>query len=104
MADTDLLQQMVEKLGLAEVAERIGYNKSAVCHVVKGSYKGNPARLLKAVEEKFSEEAVLCPVLGEIALYRCVEERNRPFAPTNPLRVRLARTCPKCREVHDDGK
>jgi hypothetical protein len=25
-----------------------------------------------------------------------VEERNRPFAAVNPLRVRLARTCPTC--------
>lgn len=92
----ELLQQMVDKLGLQEVSRRIGYTKGAVCHVLKGSYKGNPARILKATEGKFSQQTVECPVLGEIPLSRCVEERNRPFAATNPLRVRLARTCPKC--------
>ena len=87
---------MVEKLGLQEVAQTIGYNKTTVCHVLKGNYKGKPDRILKAVMEKFSQSPVECPVLGEIALSRCVEERNRPFAAVNPIRVRLARTCPKC--------
>lgn len=87
---------MVKKLGLQEVSDRIGYTKSAVCHVLKGSYKGRPDRILKAVEEKFSQETVECPVLGEIALSRCVEERSRPFAATNPLRVQLYRMCKEC--------
>ncbi len=92
----ELLQQMVEKLGLQEVARQIGYNKSAVCHVLKGNYKGKPDRILNATEEKYSQQPVECPVLGEIPLSRCVEERNRPFTPVNPLRVRLAKTCPRC--------
>jgi len=93
----ELLQQMVEKLGLQEVAQTIGYNKTAVCHVLKGNYRGKPDRILKAVEEKFSQQPVECPVLGQIPLSKCVEERNRPFAAVNPIRVRLARTCPKCK-------
>ena len=87
---------MVEKLGLQEVADRIGYTKSAVCHVLKGSYKGKPDKILAAVEEKYSQSPVECPVLGEIAFSRCVEERNRPFAATNPLRVQLYRMCKEC--------
>lgn len=98
----ELLQQMIEKLGLAEVAARIGYNKSAVCHVARGTYRGKSDRILKAIEEKFSQQGVECPVLGEIPLSRCVEERSRPFAATNPLRVLLARTCQKCRGRHDE--
>ena len=93
---TELLQSMVEKLGLQEVADKIGYNKSAVCHVVKGSYKGKPDRIIAAVEAAYSQRPVECPILGEIALSRCVEERSRPFAATNSIRVMLARTCPKC--------
>lgn len=97
----ELLQQMVEKLGLQEVAKQIGYNKSAVCHVLKGSYRGNPGRVLKAVEDKFSQQAVECPVMGTIPLSRCVENRNLPFSSANPIRVMLARTCPKCRRNND---
>lgn len=91
-----LLQQMVEKLGLQEVSKQIGYTKGAVCHVLKGSYKGNPGRILKATEEKFSQQTVECPVMGEIPLSRCVENRNLPFSSANPIRVILARMCPKC--------
>ncbi len=99
---TGLLQQMVERLGLQEVARQIGYTKGAVCHVLKGSYKGNPGRILKAVEEKYSQQAVECPIMGEIPLSRCVENRNLPFSSANPIRVMLARTCPKCRRGDDE--
>lgn len=91
-----LLEEMVVKLGLQEVADAIGRSKSAVCHVHRGTYKGNPEAILRAVEERFSQRLVECPVLGEIPLNRCVEERSRPFAATNPVRVRLARACKGC--------
>ena len=91
-----LLGEMVDKLGLQAVADEIDRSKSAVCHVHRGTYKGNPEAILRAVEEKFSQRLVECPVLGEIPLNRCVEERNRPFAATNPVRVRLARMCKGC--------
>jgi len=93
-----LLNDMVKKLGLAEVAVRTGYSKSAICHVQKGTYKGKAEKVLDAVRNVFSMEPVNCPVLGEIPLSRCVEEKNRPFAATNPLRVRLARACRGCGE------
>ncbi len=92
----NLLSDMVEKLGLAAVAEAIDYSKSAVCHVQKGTYKGKAEKVLAAVEQAFSQRPVECPILGEISYSRCIEEKNRPFAATNPLRVRLARTCRTC--------
>jgi len=91
-----LLQQMVDKIGLQEVAGRIGKSKSAVCHVLRGTYKGKADNILRAVEQAFSVEQVCCPVLGDIPLHRCIEEQNRPFFATNPIRVSLARTCPTC--------
>ena len=92
----ELLQQMVEKLGLAEVSAAIGYTKGAVCHVMRGTYKGRADRILAAVEEKFSQRLVECPVLGQISLARCTEEKARPFSAANTIRVALARTCPRC--------
>ncbi len=94
--NADLLQQMVEKIGLQEVAGRIGYSKSAVCHVLRGTYKGKTEKVLVAAEQAFSVEQISCPVLGDIPLHRCIEEQNRPFFATNPIRVSLARTCPTC--------
>jgi hypothetical protein len=95
----ELLQSMVEKLGLAEVADRIGVSKSAVCHVARGTYKGKPDRILAAVEEKFSQRSVECPVLGDITLATCTEKKNLPFSAANSVRVMLARTCPKCQQT-----
>ncbi len=99
MAELALLQQMVEKLGLQNVADAIGYKKSAVCHVLRGTYRGKPDRILIAVRNKFSQQPVECPVLGKIPLARCVEERNRPFVPTNPLRVILVKACKVCPNI-----
>jgi hypothetical protein len=98
----ELLQSMIEKLGLAAVAEKIGYDKTTVCHVARRNYSGKPDRVLRAVEEKFSRQGVECPVLGDITLARCTEERGRPFIATNPTRTMLARTCPKCRSYAGD--
>lgn len=92
----NLLDEMVETLGLAQVAERTGYSKSAICHVQRGTYRGNTSRVLAKVEAVFAQRPVSCPILGEIPFSRCMVEQNRPFAAVNPLRVRLARTCPKC--------
>ena len=93
-----LAREMVKKLGLQAVSAAISRHKSAVSHVLNGDYKANPELILRAIEEKFSRQTVECPVLGLIALNQCVEERSRPFSGVNPIRVRLAKTCPVCRE------
>jgi hypothetical protein len=92
----NLLNEMVEKLGLQAVAERTCYSKSALCHVQRGTYKGKVERVLEAVRNTFDQTTVSCPVLGDISYARCIEEKNRPFAAVNPLRVRLAKTCKTC--------
>jgi len=97
---------MVEKCGLQEVAGRIGYSKSAVCHVLRGTYKGKVEKILLAAEQAFSVEEVFCPVLGDIPFHRCIEEQSRPFSSANSIRVSLARTCPNCSSkkgvIHDE--
>ena len=95
-ASTALLTEMVDKLGLQEVVRQIGYKKTTVCHVLRGTYKGSPAAVIQAAEEAYSRDVVTCPILGDISLSQCVQERKRPFAAINPLRVKLARTCPVC--------
>ncbi len=91
-----LLDEMVDKLGLQAVADRTGYSRSAICHVQRGTYKGRGEKILRRVEEVYSQRPVACPILGEISFARCVEEKHRPFAAVNPIRVSLARTCPTC--------
>lgn len=92
----DLLRKKVEELGQAEVARRIGKSPSSVCQILSGEYKGSPDNILQLIEEHFGQSTVQCPILGEIPLKRCAENRRRPFAATNPTRVRLWKACKDC--------
>lgn len=78
------------------VAKRIGYSAAVVSQVLKGSYKGDEARVQQAVEGALMGLTVDCPVLGEIPRHVCLEYQKREFAATNPVRVRLYHTCPTC--------
>jgi transcriptional regulator with XRE-family HTH domain len=92
----ELLRTKCQELTQAEVGRRVGYSSSAINQALKGSYQGDLTNLLTRVEEVFGKTTLNCPVLGEITLGKCADNRNREFAATNPLRVRLFRECQKC--------
>jgi len=99
MTTTDRMQLLRDKcaeLGQAEVARRLDYSPSAINQALQGKYQGALDNLLTRVEEIFGCTTVMCPILGEISLRKCSENRKRPFAATNPLRVQLYRQCRKC--------
>lgn len=99
MTTTDrmrLLREKCAELGQAEVARRLGYSPSAINQALQGKYQGALDNLLTRVEEIFGSTTVMCPILGEISLGKCSENRKRPFAATNPLRVQMYRRCRKC--------
>ena len=75
------------------VAEKIGYSPAVVNQVLQGKYKGDIARVEKAVRGAFLGVTCYCPVMGEIPINQCMEMQKRPFASTNPQRVRLYRAC-----------
>ena len=77
----------------ARVAARIGYSAAVVNQVLKGTYKGDVNRVREAVEGGLLGAAVECPVLGELARHRCLENQRRAFGATNPVRVELYRAC-----------
>lgn len=92
-----LLQKAVESDGQAAVARQLGYSPSAVNQALKGTYGGSLDNLLQRVAETFGHETVHCPVMGEIPLRRCAEERRKPFSVTSPQRVKLYVACRRCR-------
>jgi len=99
MTKTDLMKLLREKcdeLSQSRVAAAIGYSPSAVNQALRGTYRGDVAKLLERVAEVFGDETVDCPILGEIPLGKCAFHRRRPFAATNPLRVTLWRACRQC--------
>lgn len=91
-----LLREAVDAASGTAVAKRLGYSPAVVSQVLKGKYAGRTDLVRQRVIEVYGATSVPCPVLGEIPLSRCAAERNRPFAATNPLRVRLWQTCPTC--------
>jgi hypothetical protein len=93
---TDRLRLECARTSQSKVAERIGYSPAVVNQVLGGSYKGDLRAVQKAVEGALMGATVECPVLGTIGGNRCLEEQRRPFAATNPNRVRLFKTCPTC--------
>lgn len=78
------------------VATRIGMSPAVVNQVLKGSYNGNLSNVQARVEGALMGITVDCPVVGDMPLNRCIENQLRPFAATNPLRVRLHRACKTC--------
>ncbi len=94
-----LLQQKVDELGQAEVGRRLGYSSgSIICQVLQGNYKGAPDNVLKRVIEVFGGLSVDCPVLGDIPLSRCADERKKPFAAVNHQAVALWKACQGCQQ------
>ena len=101
------LARACERETQAKVARRLGYSDAVVSSVLKGNYRGDHAAVETAVRAQLQAAAVTCPVLGEIALARCLAEQSRPLQATSGLRVRLyraCRTCPNNRIDRTEGK
>lgn len=92
-----LLREAVESQGSqSKVSKMLGYSTAAISQVLGGVYKGSRDKFLTRVEEVFGTRIIICPVLGEILISRCVKERRKPFSTANPFWVRLYRTCKQC--------
>lgn len=89
------------KGGQVAVAKLLGCKSSYVCQMQSDQSAIRPGMKRKIIE-LFGNETVPCPVIGTaISLERCRLNRERPST-ANPVRVELARTCPRCE--HNGGK
>lgn len=93
----DCLRAACQHESQKAVASRIGYSAAVVNQVLKGTYKGDMGRVQAAVEGALLSTTVECPVIGELPRQRCIEYQRSPYAPTNPMRVQLYRTCRQCK-------
>jgi hypothetical protein len=91
-----LLRQKCDETSQADVARALGYNASTINMVLKGTYPGSTDNVLQRVIEVYGGISVNCPILGDIPLARCAEERKKPFAATNQQRIELYRACKTC--------
>lgn len=92
----ELLEKAVRARGQAAVARALGYSPSAINQVLKGTYGGSLDNLMARVAETYGDSTVHCPVMGEIPLRRCAEERRKPFAASSPQRAKLYMACRQC--------
>lgn len=92
----ELLRRQCEEMGQSAVARQLDYSASAISQILGGKYKGNLKAVLNRVEEVFGQTMIKCPLLGNISLGDCSFNRRRPFAATNPMRVKLYRECQVC--------
>ena len=92
----ETLKQQCNERSQKWAAEQIGYAPAVVNQVLKGCYKGDLKRVQIAVEGAFLQRTVNCPVFGELAANRCLENQILPFAAINPTRVKLYTACRNC--------
>lgn len=91
-----LLRDKAEEFGQADVARRLGISAAAISQLLAGKYQASPDNILKRVVEVFGGLSVACPVLGEIPLSRCADERKKQFTTANHQAVQLWRACHGC--------
>lgn len=95
------LAEACDKSSQGKVAQRLGISSAVVNQAIGNSYKGRLDRIESRVRGELMKEVVACPVLGEISTRDCLDHQGRKFRATNPLRVRLAQTCPTCPNRED---
>lgn len=86
--------------GAVKVASELGCTESLVSQLRAGTYSA-PQKWYRKIVEKYGNETVQCPVVGEpIPLDRCSRERERPYSTVNPTRRAFSQTCPACERRH----
>lgn len=106
-----MLDQQCKKTSQARVSARLrqqdGFPSPTIINqVIHGKYPGRSDRLQALVEGAYMQHTVHCPVLDEISKEQCESYQGRPFAATNPTRVKLYQACRNnckhSRLEHDD--
>lgn len=94
------LPEWVEALALeagrtsgVAAGKRIGYTGSLVSSVLANKYKGRLDLVEQRVSGALLGSMVDCPVLGEIARDRCLDEQKLGFSTSSSVRTRLYRAC-----------
>ncbi|MGE4264255.1 MAG: hypothetical protein AB7E46_07270 [Desulfovibrio sp.] len=86
------LAEECDRASQRTVAARIGYSAGAVNQVLAAKYKAPLRNIEKAVRGAFLSATVLCPVVGELAADRCLDQQKKPWS-SSPLRLRMFKAC-----------
>lgn len=92
----DEMRELSKKHSQACIAREMNYSKSTINLVLNGVYKGDLNAVERAFKRAFGTEIIDCPVLGEIKASRCLSISERPYLPSNHLRIQLYQACKDC--------
>lgn len=84
--------------GQVAVGQELGCSPSLICQLLSGDYpESSKGKWYQLIVERYGNETVPCPALGEIPLIICAEERAKPsgIAPSAAY-VRQRQICKKC--------
>jgi len=90
------LRQACAESSQSAVAKRLGVTGSTISQVLGGKYAASTAMVEERVRGALMQKTVDCPQLGEISAKDCLDWQAKPFAATNPLRVRMYTACKTC--------
>lgn len=90
-----------DKASQGKVAAQLGISAAAVNQSLGNRYVGRLDLIEIRVRGELMKSVVGCPILGDINTRDCLDNQKRKFRATNPLRVRLAQTCPTCPNRED---
>lgn len=81
-----------------KVGADLGRSGTLVNQVLRAAYgmNGHAGRLdlfEARVRGTYLKETVSCPVLGAISTRTCLDEQAKPYANTNPTRVKVYKAC-----------
>jgi len=82
--------------GQAAVGRELGCSSSLISQLQSSIY-GSPDKWYRLIIERYGNETINCPTLGEIPLITCASERDKPsgMAPSAAY-VRQRRACQNC--------
>ncbi|MBF0516357.1 MAG: hypothetical protein HQK97_04435 [Nitrospirae bacterium] len=98
---TEILRREVGAKGSKSVGQELGYSRSVVDLVLKGTYAGNLSNVEARVMSIYGNNGqVSCPIKGSIAPSKCIETWNLAktigMKASNPVTLRQYKACEKC--------
>jgi hypothetical protein len=87
-----LAEEATRTNGVA-AAKRLSYSPAVVTQVINATYRGDLGAVEERVRGALMGVEVECPILGDIARDRCLDEQKKKFRGTSAVRTRLYIAC-----------
>lgn len=100
----DMLKAEADRTSIGEVAERIGYSRTAISLVLSGKYPGKTDKVARAVT-RILAQSIACPYSGkDIPPEECRALSTRRAPTHNPQALGQWRACQQCQNKCKKGE